>query len=90
MKTLVFVQTTIFCESCVAGFSSRIDTRAIALTDDESRWRTLAVEEMGGAEYCYLQIDDDGLFRGGAASHHGLLLREERELHESLFRRAGH
>ena len=28
-----------------------------------------------------------GIFRGGAASHHGLLLREERELHEALFKR---
>src|SRR3546814_12217658 len=28
------------------------------------------------------------MFRGGAASHHALLLREERDLHESLFKRA--
>jgi superfamily II DNA/RNA helicase len=87
MKTLVFVQTTIFCERCVADFSSRIDTRAVTLTEDESNWRMLAVEEMGAAEHCYLHIDEDGLFRGGAASHHGLLLREERDLHESLFKR---
>src|SRR3546814_20736091 len=43
---------------------------------------------MGGAEHCYLQLDYDGMFRGGAASHHALLLREERDLHESLFKRA--
>ena len=41
----------------------------------------------GGAPYCYLKMENDGLVRTGAASHHGLLLREERELHESLFRR---
>src|SRR5882724_1564717 len=87
MKTLVFVQTTIFCESCVADFRTRLDTRAVTLTEDESSWRMLAVEEMGDAKHCYLQIDDDGLLRGGAASHHGLLLREERDLHESLFKR---
>lgn len=28
-----------------------------------------------------------GVVRTGAASHHSLLLREERELHESLFKR---
>jgi superfamily II DNA/RNA helicase len=87
MKTLVFVQTTVFCEKCVADFAARLDTHAVALTEDESNWCTLAMEEMGGAEHCYLQIDDDGLFRGAAASHHGLLLREERDLHESLFKR---
>jgi len=57
------------------------------LTEEEQRWRELTVEEMGGAEYCYLEVDDDGLVRTGAASHHALLLREERERHESLFRR---
>jgi hypothetical protein len=87
MKTLVFVQTTIFCESCVADFRKRLDTCEVKFTDDEAKWRELAVEEMGSAEHCYLQVDDDGLFRGGAASHHGLLLREERDLHEALFKR---
>ncbi|MES0041475.1 DEAD/DEAH box helicase [Mesorhizobium sp. M0091] len=88
MKTLVFVQTTVFCDSCVKDFSSRLDTRTVTFTEEEAKWRALAVEEMGAAEHCYLQLDNDGLFRGGAASHHGLLLREERELHESLFKRA--
>ncbi|HEY2664210.1 MAG TPA: DEAD/DEAH box helicase, partial [Candidatus Binataceae bacterium] len=87
MKTLVFVQTTVFCESCVNAFPARIEPNEVALTEEEQRWRELTVEEMGGAEYCYLKVDDDGLVRTGAASHHALLLREERELHESLFRR---
>jgi superfamily II DNA/RNA helicase len=87
MKTLVFVQTTVFCESCVNAFPARIEPNEVALTEEEQRWRELTVEEIGGAEYCYLKVDDDGLVRTGAASHHSLLLREERELHESLFRR---
>jgi hypothetical protein len=87
MKTLVFVQTTVFCESCVEGFRTRLAPTEVTLTEEEQVWRSLAVEEMGGAEYCYLKLDDDGVLRMGAASHHALLLREERELHESLFRR---
>ena len=87
MKTLVFVQTTVFCESCVKGFPDRISARPVTLTEEESAWRALAVEEMGGAEYCYVQLDTDGLLKTGAASHHSLLLREERDLHESLFKR---
>jgi superfamily II DNA/RNA helicase len=88
MKTLVFVQTTVFCDSCVNDFAARLDPRTVTLTEEEAAWHALAVEEMGAPEHCYLQLDGDGLFRGGAASHHALLLREERDLHESLFKRA--
>ncbi|WP_095012081.1 DEAD/DEAH box helicase [Tsuneonella mangrovi] len=87
MKTLVFVQTTVFCESCVKKFPSRLAAGKIVLTDEEQKWRTLAEEEMGGAAYCFMKLAADGTLRTGAASHHALLLREERELHESLFRR---
>tara|TARA_R110002110_G_scaffold217850_1_gene431771 strand:+ start:3780 stop:7091 length:3312 start_codon:yes stop_codon:yes gene_type:complete len=87
MKTLVFVQTTVFCESCVKKYPARIDASQIELTEEEQKWRTLAEEEMGGATYCYMKLAPDGKLRTGTASHHGLLLREERELHESLFRR---
>lgn len=89
MKTLVFVQSTVHCESCVNEFRPRIPASEIALTEDERKWHALAAEEMGGAQYCYMQLDGDGMLRSGAASHHALLLREERDLHESLFRRRG-
>lgn len=87
MKTLVFVQTTVFCESCVKGYPARVAASQIALNEDEQKWRILAEEEMGGAGYCYMKLAADGTLRMGTASHHALLLREERELHESLFRR---
>lgn len=87
MKTLVFVQTTVFCESCVKGFPARVPRSQISLNEEEQKWRALAEEEMGGASYCYMKLAADGTLRTGAASHHALLLREERELHESLFRR---
>lgn len=87
MKTLVFVQTTIFCESCVKDYPARVAATQIKLTEDEQKWRTLAEEEMGGASYCFMKLAADGTLTTGSASHHALLLREERELHESLFRR---
>ncbi|MDX8536029.1 DEAD/DEAH box helicase [Mesorhizobium abyssinicae] len=87
MKTLVFVQTTVFCESCVKDYPARVAASQITLTEEEKKWRTLAEEEMGGAGYCYMKLAADGTLRTGTASHHALLLREERELHESLFRR---
>lgn len=87
MKALVFVQTTVFCESCVKAYPARIAASQISLTEDEQKWRKLAEEEMGGATYCYMNLTDEGMLRTGTASHHALLLREERELHESLFRR---
>lgn len=87
MKTLVFVQTTVFCESCVKVYPGRTAASQIMLTEDEQKWRTLAEEEMGGASYCYMKLHSDGTLRTGTASHHALLLREERDLHESLFRR---
>lgn len=87
MKTLVFVQTTVFCESCVKRHSTRVVASQIALNVEEQKWRTLAEEEMGGAGYCYMKLAANGTLRMGATSHHALLLREERELHESLFRR---
>lgn len=87
MKTLVFVQNTVACGSCVRAFANHLTPRDVSLTEEEAHWRALVVEEMGGADHCYLAIDNDSKVRTGAASHHALLLREERELHESLFKR---
>ncbi|NJS13621.1 MAG: DEAD/DEAH box helicase [Sphingopyxis sp.] len=87
LKTLVFVQSTVFANSSVKEFPALIDARKVKLTDDELEHHRLAAEEMGGADYCYLTPKANGTFRGGAASHHALLLREERLLHESLFKR---
>jgi len=87
MKTLVFVQNTVACGSCVRTFADNLTPREVSLTEEEAAWRALVVEEMGGAEHCYLAVDEESKVRTGAASHHGLLLRDERELHESLFKR---
>ena len=87
MKTLVFVQNTTACGSCVRTFASYLEPREVTLNEEEVGWRALVVEEMGGAEHCYLPIEEGNKVRTGAASHHALLLRDERDLHESLFKR---
>ena len=45
------------------------------------------VIDLGGAQYLYLEVDDDDSLVSSCASHHGLLLAAERHLHESLFKR---
>lgn len=87
IKTLVFVQTTVLANASSRDFRELLKAPSVTLNTSEQKWHHLAVEEMGGPEYCYLRLDEDGTFSGGAASHHGLLLREERYLHESLFKR---
>jgi superfamily II DNA/RNA helicase len=87
LKTLVFVQSTVLAEAAVKEFSSLADSPVVTLEPDELELHRLAAEEMGGAEHCYLRLTADGTCRGGSASHHALLLREERLLHESLFKR---
>ncbi|MBO9510877.1 DEAD/DEAH box helicase [Erythrobacter sp. A6_0] len=87
LKTLVFVQSTVLADSSVKEFPELVDARKVKLTDDELELHRLAAEEMGGADHCYLTPTAKGNYRGGAASHHALLLREERLLHESLFKR---
>ena len=44
-------------------------------------------EELGGPQHCYLKLDANGQVDGSATSHHGQLLKAERMLHESLFKR---
>src|SRR5207253_169980 len=87
MKTLVFVQSTVAAGSCVRGFAGQVTPREVVFHEEEAAWRALAEEEMGGGEHCFLAVDPDGVVRTGAAPHHALLLREERDLHESLFKR---
>jgi superfamily II DNA/RNA helicase len=87
LKTLVFVQSTVLAEASVRDFPNLLDAPKVKLNEDELELHRLAAEEMGGAAYCYLTPKANGTFRIGAASHHALLLREERLLHESLFKR---
>ena len=57
------------------------------LTQDEQRWTTIAVDELGAADQLYVDVHDQTL-KSRAAAHHGQLLSEERRLIESLYARA--
>ena len=87
LKTLVFVQSTIAAEATVNYFRTLLPKRRVTFTEDEANWRTLVEEELGGPQYCYLKLDASGHVEGGATSHHAQLLKPERLLHESLFKR---
>jgi superfamily II DNA/RNA helicase len=87
LKTLTFVQSTTAAESTVRHFRSLLPKRRVVLTDEEQAWRKLVEEELGGPQHCYLKLDAKGQVDGGATSHHGQLLKAERMLHESLFKR---
>jgi len=87
LKTLIFVQSTVAAESSVRYFRELLPTRQVPLTDEERMWRKLVEEELGGPQHCYLKIDAKGRVEGSAASHHAQLLKHERLLHESLFKR---
>ncbi|POZ61028.1 DEAD/DEAH box helicase [Chromobacterium alticapitis] len=87
LKTLTFVQSTVAAESTVRHFRELLPKRRVPLTDEERMWRKLVEEELGGPQYCYLKLDAKGRVEGGAASHHARLIKHERLLHESLFKR---
>jgi len=87
LKTLTFVQSTVSAESTVRHFRELLSTRRVLLTDEERTWRKLVEEELGGSQHCYLKLDAKGQVEGGAASHHARLIKLERLLHESLFKR---
>ncbi len=87
LKTLTFVQSTVAAESTVRHFRELLPTRRVPLTDEERMWRKLVEEELGGPQHCYLRLDAEGRVEGSAASHHARLIKHERLLHESLFKR---
>lgn len=87
LKTLIFVQSTVIAESTVKVFRKLIPDRRTELTEAEAAMRKRVEEEMGGPQYCYLKLDEAGRVNGGATSHHAQLLKDERDLHKSLFER---
>lgn len=87
LKTLIFVQSTVAAEGSVKTFHALLPERRTELTEAEAAMRKRVVEEMGGAQHCYLKLDEGGRAIGGATSHHAQLLKDERDLHKSLFER---
>lgn len=87
MKTLVFVQQVSHCEKCVRSCPDDDSLKQIQLTEEEQEWRRNVEEELGGSKHCYLNTDSECKLKSKSVSHHGLLLAEERRIHESLFKR---
>lgn len=87
LKTLIFVQSTVVAESTVRYFRDLLPKHRVTLTKEEQVLRKIVEEELGGPQHCYLKIDAERRVEGGAASHHAQLLKHERLLHESLFKR---
>ncbi len=81
LKTLVFAATKRECDSIVTESAVERVNGEIAWTEYESTLIDLINTEFGSNEHSYANINSSGL------QHHGLLIREERLLHESLFQR---
>lgn len=79
IKTLVFAADIKACDSIVKVVDRSSESN-FELNDFENQLKELIGVEFGG-DYSYL---DSGSL---SLPHHGLLLNEERQLHESLFRR---
>lgn len=80
IKTLIFVQQIDHTQSIVANISGQVEA-SIEPTAPEHDLLLKISDELGSLDISYVP-------QGGvAACHHGLLLKEERELVEAMFRR---
>lgn len=85
LKTLVFTQQVTYTSS-IAREIAELGTHRTQLTSSERELVDRAAQILGGEDALYLDVDDDAI-AASAIPHHGLLLPDERRLHESLFRR---
>ena len=88
LKTLIFAQTIPLCKSTCDAISTLSGPQALSLTEEEQALYRIAVEEAGGSDHLYLTMTSEGLLADTSVCHHGLLILQERQLHEDLFRRA--
>lgn len=82
IKTLIFVQQIDHTQSIAESILGQVEPKNFELTPSERVLLVKIEEELGDLNKSYV------LQGGVAACHHGLLLKEERELVESLFRRS--
>ena len=86
INTLVFSQSIPIAAKIAKRISDSLGPSKIELTQQEERWLSIAVDELGGTDYLYVDVCNDTI-TSRAATHHGLLLPEERRLVESLYAR---
>lgn len=88
LKTLVFVQTIPLANAATKAINGDAAASEIVLTSSENTLLANAIEELGDISYSYILTNDAGRVESACVCHHSLLLPAERQLHESLFRRA--
>ena len=86
VRTLVFATTIPRAESIKQKTTNALGPCSVDLNEIESRLLDTIIDELGDVQHLYLPIKD-GKLVGRAACHHGLLLHEERQLVERLYRR---
>lgn len=85
IKTLIFAPQTSWAISASKEVNSS-NTKRTVLNEDEREMLRIIEDELGESTATYLQVEN-GVAIGGSIPHHGLLLKNERRLHESLYRR---
>ena len=88
LRTLVFSQSIPNAVSIADKAANALEACDVDLTETERRAYDVAVDEMGGPDQLYLNLKN-GKLVAQAATHHGQLLSEERQLAESLYKRKG-
>ena len=86
LRTLVFSQSIPNAFSISEKVRDALEDCDVELTDSERRLHEVAVDEMGGSDLLYLTLKE-GKLVSQAATHHGQLLPEERQLVEALYKR---
>jgi hypothetical protein len=88
LRTLVFSQSIPNAFSISEKAREALDDCDVALTETEQRLYEVSADEMGGADQLYLTLEN-GKLVSQAATHHGQLLPEERQIVEALYKREG-
>lgn len=88
LRTLVFSQSIPNAFSISEKAREALEDCDVELTESEQQLFEVSVDEMGGADQLYLTLKD-GKLVSQAATHHGQLLPEERQLAEALYKREG-
>ncbi len=87
VKTLVFFQSIKNALSAARKITKRLANEPVKLTSEENESLHAVCDELGDTSHTFMDFLD-GTLRDNALVHHGLLLREERHLCESLFQRS--
>ena len=87
INTLIFSQSIPLAVSIAKRVADALTPCSVALTRDERRWASIAIDELGDVDQLYVDVHDNVLM-SRAAAHHGQLLPEERRIIESLYARA--